>query len=181
MLVSKNLLIRLLELWEYQNSKKDKHGRIHSDKNGQFERKPLSEYLGCEYKKYIVSSLKDLLGDEITGVKGQEAVNKVFEEKKGHVKNAFYRKSIGNISVCWGDDSCGLRHIILQRHKRKNNPLEIIRKIGFVISKGSIHLTEENKYEIIFKNYKVVVSTELKGEEHIGIITGFKMKKVSES
>lgn len=138
--------------------------------------KPLEDYLGSYYKKYITHSLSELLGTEFIDIKGQEAVDKIFKEKMGHVKNAFYRPSIGNISICWGDDTCGLRHIILRRYKKKQNIMKVIRNIGQVIKNGKIKELED-RYELNYKDFRVIISKEIKNEKHICLITGIEIKK----
>ena len=48
------------------------------------------------------SELTTLLGEEFKGYKGQEAVNKLLQEKRGHVKGAFHREDMGDIDLLWG-------------------------------------------------------------------------------
>ena len=67
----------------------------------------------------ISEELVDLLGVEFKGYKGQDAVNKLLEEKQGHIKGAFHRDDIGDIDLIWGNDNVGLQHIIRQREKEK--------------------------------------------------------------
>ena len=72
-------------------------------------------------------SLEELLGEEFKGVKGQEAIDKLVLEKKGHVKGAFHREDIGDIDLLWGSDSFGLRHIIKQREDQGINSQEFLK------------------------------------------------------
>lgn len=128
------------------------------------------EYL----KKDIKHNLKDLLGKEYKNIKGQDAINKVYKEREGHVSKAFYRNGIGYITVCWGDDTCGLKHLEKERLDRKQNPKEIIKILGKVIEKGSIYKEKEDRWEIRYKDATVIISKELKNEKVIAIITGYK-------
>jgi len=60
---------------------------------------------------------ENLLGTEYTGLKGQESVNKLLEEKQGHVKSAFSHNDIGDVALIWRDDNIGLQ----QRLYTKNS------------------------------------------------------------
>ena len=65
--------------------------------------------------------LDNLLGEEFKGYKGQDAVDKLLKEKRGHVKNAFTRPEIGGIDLVWGDENGGLLHTIMRRDKMLRN------------------------------------------------------------
>jgi len=69
--------------------------------NGRDESVDSDDGMADDYKK--------LMGPEFTGVKGQAAVEKLLNERQGHVKEAFYRDDIGGIDLYWGirnPDSC---------------------------------------------------------------------------
>ncbi|MBO6087324.1 hypothetical protein J6P92_03140 [bacterium] len=55
---------------------------------------------------------------------GLEAVMQMLLQKRGIIKNAFYRKDIGHIDLIWGDGSKGLSHIIKRRGKDEKPDIE---------------------------------------------------------
>lgn len=77
-----------------------------------------------------------LLGEEFKGVKAQDAVNKLLRKKQGHVKGAFHREDIGDIDLIWGDDTCGLQHIIKRREEQGINPKGFVQDLAEVVEKG---------------------------------------------
>lgn len=58
---------------------------------------------------------EDFFGVEFVGYKDNDAIEKLLKERKGHIKNAFYRDEIGGVDLVWGDDSGGLFHTIKRR------------------------------------------------------------------
>lgn len=123
----------------------------------------------------LSEEVQKLLGEEFTGIKGQDAINKIFKEQKGYVKNAFYRDVIGNISVFWGDSKCGLKHIIEHRKNRNIEPKEFIKGLGKVIERGSIDTTrkDSNRWILKYKGKKAIISKELRNNKFICVLTAF--------
>ncbi len=123
----------------------------------------------------LSEDVQKLLGEEFTGVKGQDAINKIYKEQKGHVKNAFYRDVIGNISVFWGDSKCGLKHIIEHRKDRNIDPKEFLKGLGKVIERGSIDTTrkDSNRWILKYKGKKAIISKELRNDKFICVLTAF--------
>lgn len=70
---------------------------------------------GGKTKNKEYQTLKKLLGKEFTGVKGQKAVEKLLQEKQGHVKGAFTRQDIGDIDLVWGNEKQGLCHAEIKK------------------------------------------------------------------
>jgi hypothetical protein len=62
--------------------------------------------------KMTEQEFQKFLGVEFKGYKGQNAVNKLQQEKRGYIVKAFYRNDIGDIALIWGDDKAGLAHIL---------------------------------------------------------------------
>ena len=88
------------------------------------------EWLGEE------EAFKEFAGPKITGnYKGQRAVRKLVKEQKGYIPNAFKRKDEGKISLIWGTEDLGLRHIIMRRSK-KFNIYEFLKDMSTVVAKG---------------------------------------------
>lgn len=116
-----------------------------------------------------------LLGEEFKGVKGQDAINKLLREKQGHVKGAFHREDIGDIDLIWGDDTCGLQHILKRREEQGINAQEFVKDLAEVVEKGSYR--KQNKrgnYELLYNGKMAIVSPELQGNKMTFLVTAFK-------
>lgn len=101
-------------MWDEDKHPRDNSGKF-TDKQGStgYSKEQLSkarnnlkiriaEYKQSEKEKQISSKLDNLLGKEYVGVKGQAAIDKLMQEKQGHVKGAFHREDIGDIDLLWG-------------------------------------------------------------------------------
>ncbi len=119
--------------------------------------------------------LKELLGEEFKGVKEQDAINKVYKEQRGHVKAAFHRNIIGDIDIMWGDGTCGLSHILNQRRHRNEDAHQLLRTIGKVIKNGKIapDKHESSRWCISYMGKRAIISTELRDEKSVCLLTGF--------
>ena len=122
-----------------------------------------------------------LLGEEIKNVKGQEAVNVLLEKKRGHVKAAFIRDDIGTIDLIWGDETCGLCHIIKRREMQGINPIEFLSDIEDVITYGTISKNSKGRFEIFFNKKVAVVSPELRNNKLTFLLTAYKTRKKPKS
>ena len=122
-----------------------------------------------------------LLGDEIKGVSGQDAVNVLLEKKSGHVKAAFIREDIGTIDLIWGDETCGLCHIIKQREKQGTDPTEFLSDIEDVITYGIISKNRKGRFEIFYNRKIAIVSPELRGNKLTFLLTAYKTRKKPKS
>ena len=124
-------------------------------------------------EEFDPEKLKELYGEEFTGVYRNAAVGKLLEERKGHVKKAFHRDDIGDIDLIWGDDHVGIQHLMLSRGKQpKINSEEFLSDLNDVITKGAI-IKNPNKdnYEI-WSNHKLcVISRTFFGKKMSLIIT----------
>lgn len=105
----------------------------------------------------------DFLGKNFTGVKGQAAIDKLMQEKHGHVKGAFTRKDIGDIDLVWGDESKGLSHIIKRRKESKQPVGKLLSSLTEVIEKGELSLAKQARFEINYKGKKAIVEPKLYG------------------
>jgi len=118
-----------------------------------------------------------LMGKEYTGYKGQAAIDKLLQEKQGHIKAAFYHDDIGDIDIFWGDESAGICHIIEERKRRGDNPQKLLKELPTIIERG---IVGENanfpgvRENIIYKGRIVIVAYELRGHESSAILTAFR-------
>lgn len=120
-------------------------------------------------------------GVEYKSVKGAEAIEKLLQEKQGHVKNAFERKEVGGIDLVWGDKDGGLLHTIMKRDRLleqgKGNVkgIDMVRKIPEIIEKGTFDIDEKDRPYIQFDNYKVSLRTKYDGEKINWIVTAMEI------
>lgn len=119
-------------------------------------------------------SLDEVLGKEITGVKGQKAIDAIVSQKSGHVKGAFYRDEVGDIDVAWGDESFGLCHIIKRRKEQGVSTPRFLAQIGKVIERGDATWQENGRLRIRHKGYTAIVEPEFKNRELTMLLTAFK-------
>ncbi len=121
--------------------------------------------------------ITELMGEEIKGVKGQEAINTLLEKKSGHVKGAFERKDTGAIDLIWGDETCGLKHIIQQREKQGINSKNFLSDLGEVINNGKLSKNDRGRFEILYNGRIAIISPELRGNKVTFLLTAYKTRK----
>lgn len=119
-----------------------------------------------------------LYGEEFTGYKGQEAINKLLEERHGHIKAAFHREDMGDIDLVWGSDTVGLQHIIKQRKEQGVNADEFMGELAEVVEKGEFIRKNENGTFEFWNNGKMaVISPEYHGNKVTFLLTAYKRRK----
>ncbi len=127
--------------------------------------------------------LDALLGEEFKGVKGQAAIDKLLEEKRGHVKGAFHRDDIGDIDIFWGNDGAGLKHIIIQRAKEKPEHVEeILSHLNTAVNEGVFD--KRNKYgnfELEYNcdgvKYRIIIAPEYHRNKITYVLSAFRRGK----
>ena len=116
-----------------------------------------------------------LLGEEFKGVKGQQAVDKLMKEKRGHQKGAFRREDLGDIDLLWGNDTCGLQHIIKRREEQGINAKELVQDLADVVEKGKYRKRNtKGNFELLHNGKMAVVAPELRGNKLTFLLTAFK-------
>lgn len=119
--------------------------------------------------------LNNLLGEEFKGYKGQDAIDKLLKEKRGHVKGAFHREDIGDIDLLWGNDYMGLQHIIKQREKQGINATEFVSQLEDIVIKGKFHKkNNRGNFEFLHKGKMVIIAPEYHGNKITYILTAYK-------
>ena len=122
--------------------------------------------------------IAELLGEEFKGVKGQQAVDKLMQEKRGHVKGAFHREDIGDIDLIWGDDTCGLQHILSRREEQGINAREFVQDLAEVVEKGQYRRrNDRGNFEFLHGRKMAVISPELRGNKLTFLVTAFKTRR----
>ena len=121
--------------------------------------------------------LKHLLGEEFKGYKGQDAVDKLMKEKRGHVKGAFHRDDIGDIDLFWGNDYLGLQHIIKRREEQGINIKEFIVDLEKTIEKGKLHKkNNKGNYEYLYNGKMAVIAPKYKDNNILYVLTSYKTR-----
>lgn len=125
---------------------------------------------------FDAEKFKELIGPEFKGVRRQAAVQKLINERRGHVKGAFHRKDIGDIDLIWGNDVIGLCHILKRREVQGISPEDFAKDLTEVVQNGDL-CQSKGKCEIWYKKKMVVVSTMFHGKAATFIITSFPSRK----
>lgn len=145
--------------------------------NGQFgtgsEAKSNPEDKSNSVKPNQPKPLKEFLGKEYTGVKGRAAVEKLLQEKQGHVKAAFTREDIGDIDLVWGNKNIGLLHIIRRREKQHIDIDKFLSVLPDVIEKGNLTPGKRARLEINYNGKTAVILPEYDGEKIKLVLTAF--------
>jgi hypothetical protein len=123
-------------------------------------------------------STEEFSGKAFPGFKGKQAIEKLMNEKRGYVPDAFENKDIGSISLIWGDATKGLAHIIKRREEENINVKEFLSDLSDVIETGALRFNGTSKRFEIFKNGKLVVVDFVKeGMDIKFLLTAFKRRK----
>jgi hypothetical protein len=149
--------------------KESEHPR---DKGGKFIEK------GSEGNTQSISK-EIFFGEKFEGYKGQKAIEKLLQEKKGYVPSAFTRQDIGDIDLVWGDEAKGLKHIIKRRIEQEININKFLEDLSEVIEKGNLKINKDSKrFEILF-NQKIAVIDFFKDnkDEIKFLLTAFRSRK----
>lgn len=125
------------------------------------------------------NELTTLLGEEFKGYKGQDAVNKLLQEKRGHVKGAFHREDMGDIDLFWGSDTVGLKHILQRREEQGINADEFVSNLAEVVERGEFYQKNNNgNFEYWYKGNMVVIAPEYHGNKITFVLTAFKRRRI---
>jgi len=121
----------------------------------------------------VSKEVAKIIGREYKGVKGERAIEKLLEERQGHVKGAFYRKEIGSIDLLWGDNTRGLQKIINQRESEGFDGESFLREIPNVIRNGRLTKQSNGRYLLSQKDKRAVISPELLNDKVNFLLTAY--------
>ena len=126
-------------------------------------------------------AFKDFAGRKYSGYKGQKAVQKLVRTQEGYVPNAFKNKKTGNISLIWGNEKLGLKHLILRRSKNLNID-EFLKDLSAVINEGEVFPNKKNptRFNVWHRKKKkmVVIETVYGQNKKINFpVTAFRQNK----
>lgn len=184
-------------MFEEEKHPRDESGKF-TDKNGSYRQNASYEDIMTNDRKrlyselaYDLSQVKDikaLLGKEYTGYKGQAAIDKLLEEKQGHIKAAFHRDDIGDIDLIWGNDMLGLQHIIKQRtdEMRRNNKLDeaikthvdrLMNNLSETIETGDFRkINNRGNYEIKHNKFFAIIAPTYHKNKLTYVLTTYERK-----
>ena len=82
----------------------------------------------------------------------------MIDQQEGDLAGVFFRSEIGDIDLVWGDDSCGVRHILLKHINEKDFPTVncMIDNVSDIILSGQISFDNQDK-AILRKNGYIVI------------------------
>lgn len=127
--------------------------------------------------------ITNLLGEEIKGVKGEAAISAIMDKQGGHVKGAFHNRYIPEpIDIFWGDDTCGLKHIIKRRMADGQDVGAVLENLSSTIANGTVKRNNnifndprERRWTVSKGNCRVVVSSMLRGNKLTYVLTDFEV------
>lgn len=150
---------------------RDDDGKFSSGSGGENEESPpedLESYSG---------QTKSLMGVEHKGVSGKEAINKLLQEESGYVKNAFVREDLGGITLLWGNDGLGLKHIIKRRKEDGIDVDTFLNELSDVVEKGKLDNGKKGRLEIVHEGKKAIVSPRIFNDKLTFLFTAFEIYK----
>ena len=146
--------------------------------SGKFSEKEVKHASEFDGEDNITDAVAEILGEEYTGVKGQDAIKKILKEKKGHVKDAFTRPDIGGITLIWGDDSVGLQHLMNNRKRDGINIDEFLSNLTEVIETGEVvKINNKGRFEILKNGKMAIIAPALRDGKITYLFTAFKTRQ----
>lgn len=115
----------------------------------------------------------DLLGQEHKAPHGDAAVQKLLDCKNGHIKNAFIRSDINDITLIWGNDAVGLKHIIKRRKEENEDADELVSHLSDTIENGTLKINKRGRFVITKGKYQAIISPEIFNDKLNFLITGY--------
>lgn len=115
----------------------------------------------------------DLLGQEHKAPHGDAAVQKLLDCKNGHIKHAFIRSDIDDITLIWGNDSVGLKHIIKRRKEENEDVDELVSHLSDTIENGTLKINKRGRFVITKGKYQAIISPEIFNDKLNFLVTGY--------
>lgn len=115
----------------------------------------------------------DLLGQEHKAPHGDAAVQKLLDCKNGHIKNAFIRSDIDDITLIWGNDAVGLKHIIKRRKEENEDADELVSHLSDTIENGTLKINKRGRFVITKGKYQAIISPEIFNDKLNFLVTGY--------
>lgn len=115
----------------------------------------------------------DLLGQEHKAPHGDAAVQKLLDCKNGYIKNAFIRSDIDDITLIWGNDAVGLKHIIKRRKEENEDVDELVSHLSDTIENGTLKINKRGRFVITKGKYQAIISPEIFNDKLNFLVTGY--------
>ena len=115
----------------------------------------------------------DLLGQEHKAPHGDAAVQKLLDCKNGHIKNAFIRPDIDDITLIWGNDAVGLKHIIKRRTEENKDVDELVSHLSDTIENGTLKINKRGRFVITKGKYQAIIFPEIFNDKLNFLVTGY--------
>lgn len=115
----------------------------------------------------------DLLGQEHKAPHGDAAVQKLLDCKNGHIKHAFIRSDIDDITLIWGNDAVGLKHIIKRRKEENEDVDELVSHLSDTIENGTLKINKRGRFVITKGKYQAIISPEIFNDKLNFLVTGY--------
>lgn len=169
--------------WEESKHPRDGEGKFAASAGGESmeslrEKERLDYIEEKENASRMPEDITELMGAEFKGYKGQQAVDKLLQEKQGHIKAAFHREDIGDIDLIWGDEGCGLMHILMRREEQGIDTNDFVLDLTNVVENGEFQRkNEKGTFEFWHKGRIAVISPELRGNKLTFLLTAYKNRK----
>lgn len=121
----------------------------------------------------------DVLGEEFKGLKGQAAIKKILQEKRGHIDGAFTRSDIGGITLMWGDEGSGIQHVINSRARDGITDIDdFVSNLTDVIENGEVvKINDKGRAEILKDGKMAVIAPHLRDGRITYLFTAYKTRK----
>ena len=116
-------------------------------------------------------SKEDFFGIEFKGYKNEAAIDKLLVERKGYIKDAFYRAEVGGVDLVWGDESGGLAHTIKRRDAMFNcgvgsvSGVTMVKMIPRIINKGEFGIGKNERPYFKLDGFMVIIKPTYDGKK----------------
>lgn len=98
---------------------------------------------------------------------------KLLDCKNGHIKNAFIRSDIDDITLIWGNDAVGLKHIIKRRTEENEDVDELVSHLSDTIENGTLKINKRGRFVITKGKYQAIISPEIFNDKLNFLVTGY--------
>jgi hypothetical protein len=116
-------------------------------------------------------------GEAFDGYKGQDAIEKLLEEKRGCVPAAFDNPTIGEIDLIWGNNKGGLSHIIKERQKEGIDINLFLAGMTDLVEKGETKKGKSGRWIIEKDGKRAIVEVDYDGEKANYVISAMEIKR----
>lgn len=125
-------------------------------------------------REHKAKTIEEFYEEEIKGrgLTGRQAMQKLVELQRGHIKAAFHRDDIGDIDLVWGDTRAGLCHTIYERLNKNQDVQPVINGISNAIANGvrDTKLEDRQNCVLVYGSMRVVISKSFKNDGKVRLM-----------